>query len=215
MATGREPVPSVSPAGTWFCCVVCVPAGRMVLRTTALAGDRLFVSGSIGDSSLGLALLRKPALRVQWKLSQDEADGLIQRYRRPQPRLALAPALRQFASAAMDLSDGLVKDCDRLLRASGVAGRIDLARIPISPLARRLATHLPDAMMTLITAGDDYEILAAIPPGKTAGFIAAAASADVAVAEIGMIEAGTSTLVIEDGSGRPIAIPDRPGWDHF
>ena len=209
--TDRRPGPltiSITLAGT-------VPAGRMVLRTTALAGNRLFVSGSIGDASLGLALLRKPALRAQWKLSQDEADGLIRRYRRPQPRLALGPALRQFASAAMDLSDGLVKDCDRLLRASGVAGRINLAQVPVSPLARRLAPHLPDAVMTLITAGDDYEILAAVPPGKTAGFIAAAASADVAVTEIGTIEPGPSGLIIEDGSGQTVAIPDRPGWDHF
>jgi thiamine-monophosphate kinase len=209
--TDRRPGPltiSITLAGT-------VPQGRMVLRTTALPGNALFVSGTIGDSSLGLALLRNPALGAAWGLSQQEADSLIRRYRRPEPRLALAPALRQFATAAMDLSDGLIKDCDRLLRASGVAGRIQLDRVPLSTSAQRAAAHLPDAAMRLVTAGDDYEILAAVPPAKAAGFAAAAAGAGVAVTQIGTIEAGTPALSIEDSNGALIPMPDNPGWDHF
>ena len=209
--TDRRPGPltiSITLAGT-------VPKGRMVLRTTALPNDRLFVSGTIGDSGLGLALLRDPALAAQWGLSQEDADSLIRRYRRPEPRLALAPALRQFASAAMDLSDGLVKDCGRLLEASGVAGRIRLAQVPFSGAAQRAAARTREAELRLITAGDDYEILAAVPPAKAAAFVAAAARAGVAVTEIGTIEPGTPALVVEGSDGQPVHMPDRPGWDHF
>lgn len=209
--TDRRPGPltiSITLAGT-------VPQSRMVLRTTALPNDRLFVSGTLGESGLGLALLRDPGLAAVWGLPEAEADALIRRYRRPEPRLPLAPALRQFASAAMDLSDGLIKDCDRLLRASGVAGRIQLARVPFSAAAQRVAAHLPDGEMQLITAGDDYEILAAVPAAKAAGYVAAAASAGVAVTDIGTIEPGPRALVLEDSTGQPLPMPDRPGWDHF
>lgn len=209
--TDRRPGPltiSITLAGT-------VPQSRMVLRTTALPNDRLFVSGTLGESGLGLALLRDPARAATWGLSEAEADGLIRRYRRPEPRLTLASTLRQFASAAMDLSDGLLKDCHRLLRASGVAGRIRLVRVPLSPVARQAAAHLPGGEIQLITAGDDYEILAAVPPAKAAGYVAAAASAGVAVTEIGTLEPGPPALVLEDSAGQPTPMPDRPGWDHF
>lgn len=85
-----------------------VPRGTMVPRTTAQAGDTLFVSGTIGDAGLGLELAKNAALQAVWGLSDAAADTLRQRYRRPEPRLALAAPLRHYASAAMDVSDGLV-----------------------------------------------------------------------------------------------------------
>ncbi len=209
--TDRRPGPltiSVTLIGT-------VPQGRMVLRTTALPGSKLFVSGTIGDAALGLALLREPAQASAWQLSQLEADTLVRRYRRPEPRLALAAALRQYASAAMDISDGLVKDLDRMLRASGVAGRLRVDAVPLSAPARRVAAQAPEWLERLITAGDDFEVLAAVPPAKAAGFRTMAAAAGVAVTEIGALQAGPPVLTIEGLDGNPLPLPARTGWDHF
>ncbi len=114
-----------------------VPRGKMVPRTTAQAGDALFVSGTIGDAGLGLELVKSAGLQAAWGLSDAAADTLRQRYRRPEPRLALAAPLRQYASAAMDVSDGLVKDLERMMRASGVAGHLVAADVPLSDPARR------------------------------------------------------------------------------
>jgi thiamine-monophosphate kinase len=209
--TDRRPGPltiSISLIGT-------VPEGRMVPRGTALPGSKLFVSGTIGDAALGLALLREPAQAAAWGLSPPEADALRRRYRRPEPRLALAPALRQCACAAMDISDGLVKDLDRMLRASGVAGRLRANAVPLSAQARRVVARAPEAFERLITAGDDFEVLAAVPPARAAGFVTMAAAAGVAVTEIGILQAGPPALTIEGPDGNPLPLPVRKGWDHF
>ena len=110
-----------------------VERGRMVRRGTARAGDVVFVSGTLGDAALGLALRKDPALAAAWGLSPAEAEHLRRRYARPEPRLALASALRDHASAAMDISDGLAKDLARLCAASGCAARVRFAEIPLSP----------------------------------------------------------------------------------
>jgi thiamine-monophosphate kinase len=194
-----------------------VPQGRMVRRGTAKPGDLLFVSGTIGDAGLGLALAREPALAESWHLTAEGAEALVRRYRRPEPRLALGPALREHASAAMDLSDGLVKDLDRMLRASGVAGRLSAADVPLSAAASKFVTQVPDQsdrrLAHLITGGDDYEVLAAVPSAHVAHFRAAAAAAGVPVTVIGSVSAG-SGLRIDGPDGRPLALA-RPGWDHF
>jgi thiamine-monophosphate kinase len=191
-----------------------VPRGGMVPRGTAQPGDLLFVSGTIGDAALGLALACEPGLAAAWGLSAAEAETLIRRYRRPEPRLALGPALRQYASAAMDVSDGLVKDLDRMLRASGVAGRLRAADVPLSAAARKFRAHQTDrSLAKLITAGDDYEVLAAVPAAHAAHFRAAAAAADVLVTEIGSLSAGTG-LRIDGPDGQPVPV-EHKGWDHF
>ena len=192
-----------------------VPAGRMVQRATAGHGDRLFVSGTIGDAALGLLLARDPAHAANWKLSPAEAEYLLARYRRPTPRLALAPVLRDHAGAAMDLSDGLVKDLDRMLRASGASGHLDAARVPLSQPARRIVAVSPDWLARLVTAGDDYEVLCAVPPTESASFASAATAAGVPVTEIGTVEKGPAALTVTGPGGRPLALPERKGWDHF
>lgn len=209
--TDRRPGPltiSITMIGT-------VPTGRMVQRATARPGDRLFVSGTIGDAALGLLLARHPARAATWSLEPAEAEHLLARYRRPTPRLALAPVLLDYASAAMDLSDGLVKDLERMLRASGAAGRLDAGRVPLSDPARSIAASSSDWLGRLITAGDDYEVLCAIPPSKAAGFAAAAAAAGVTITEIGTVEEAPVALAVTGPDGRPLALPERRGWDHF
>jgi thiamine-monophosphate kinase len=190
-----------------------VPQGQMVRRGTALAGDAVFVSGTLGDAALGLALRRNAALAAAWGLSAAEGRHLRQRYLRPEPRLGLAEALREHASAAMDISDGLAKDLGRLCRASGCAGRVRLADLPLSPAAAKALAADPGLVEAVAGGGDDYEILAAVAPEKASDFVAAAGRSGIAVAHIGALTDG-SGVVLDGPDGRPVSLRS-PGWDHF
>ena len=190
-----------------------VPAGRMVRRAAAQAGDVLYVSGTLGDSALGLALKLDGGLAARLGLSADEAAYAIGRYLRPQPRVALAEALRLHARAAMDLSDGLMKDLGRMCRASAVGAIVKVADLPLSPVMRRALIAEPARIRDAVAAGDDYEILAAVAPSTCAGFEAAAQQAGVAVTRIGEVTSGPDVRVL-DAEGVTLA-PGRSGWDHF
>jgi thiamine-monophosphate kinase len=192
-----------------------VPRGQMVKRTTAHPGDVLFASGSIGDAALGLAIARDPSAAARLGLSAAAADAMVRRYRRPEPRLALAGAVRQYASAAMDISDGLVKDLERLLKASGVAGRLEAAEVPFSEPARKVLAASPSRLIELITAGDDYEVLASVPERSAEAFAAAARAAGVPVSRIGAVLPGPPALAIIGPDDQPLPVPLRTGWDHF
>ena len=215
--TDRRPGPitvSITAIGT-------VEQSKMVRRTTALPGCTLFVSGTIGDAALGLALARDTALAAAWGLSPAEAEHLLRHYRRPEPRLALAPVLRQYAAAAMDLSDGLIKDLERMLCGSGVAGRLRAGDVPLSEPARKVVAREPERLAQLLTAGDDYEVLTAVPGPRTLcdAFRSAASAAGVPVTEVGIV--GPSAwpqdgrgLLVEGPDGRPMTFA-RTGWAHF
>ena len=186
-----------------------VPEGSMVRRAGAKPGDAVFVSGSIGDASLGLAL-RKDA---PWKLSDAERQHLLSRYLLPQPRNALAEAVRTHASAAMDVSDGLVGDFSKLARASQVAAEIEIARVPLSDAAKAALAADPAMLETALTGGDDYEIVCTVPAAKADSFRAAAKSAAVPVTEIGQIKAGEGVRFV-DSHGRALAFK-RASFSHF
>ena len=209
--TDRRPGPltiSVTAVGS-------VPRGGMIPRRGAQPGDVLFVSGTIGDASLGLRLATQAKLQALWGLRDAEVDWLRQRYCRPQPRLALGQALRQYASAAMDISDGLVKDLERMLRVSGHAGRLVAPSVPLSGAARRIVERTPEVLSELITAGDDYEILAAVPNAKALDFAGAASQAGVTVTRVGEVLPGHAALSVIGNGGVPFALPHGRGWDHF
>ena len=190
-----------------------VERGRMVRRGTAGAGEALFVSGTLGDATLGLALRRDGALATAWGLTPAEAEHLRRRYTRPEPRLCLATALRDHAAAAMDISDGLAKDLARLCAASGCAARARFADMPLSPAAAKALAADPALAKLIVAAGDDYEVLATVPAAKARQFQASAAEAGVAVTQIGTTEPGAG-ISIEDRDGRPLSL-ERTGWDHF
>jgi thiamine-monophosphate kinase len=190
-----------------------VEQGRMVRRATARAGDAVLVSGTLGDASLGLALRKDPTLAAAWGLSPAEAEHLRRRYARPEPRLALAGALRDHASAAMDISDGLAKDLARLCTASGCAARVRFADLPLSSAAAKALAGDPRLIQRIVAGGDDYEILATVPAEQAPAFHAAAAAAGVPATQVGAMLAG-SDIVIEDPSSQPLSL-DRTGWDHF
>lgn len=192
-----------------------VPAGQMVRRAAARAGDRLFVSGTLGDAHLGLQLLRDATAGAAWRLDARQSAYLQQRYRRPEPRLNLREALCGAARAAMDLSDGLVKDLARMARASGTTAVIHLDRVPLSYAARAVVTADPDLHPALLTSGDDYEVLAAVAPEHAAAFSRLAEAAGIPVTDIGcMRDLEPETVTLLDAQNRPLKI-GRSGWDHF
>jgi thiamine-monophosphate kinase len=125
----------------------------------------------------------------------------------------LAPALRAHASAAMDLSDGLLKDLGRMCGASGVGARVMQADLPLSSALRRAIEAEPSRINTAIAAGDDYEILATVARESCTAFEAAAVAAGVAVTRIGEITS-TNEVHVLDADGAPLS-PGQSGWDHF
>lgn len=180
--------------------VGAVPAGAMVRRSGGRAGDRLYVTGCIGDAALGLEA--RAAQRAEDRLWPG-AVALIDRYLVPQPRLALAEAVRRHASAAMDVSDGLVGDASKLAVASGTGLTLRLGDVPLSDAARQAIADRPDRFATAMTGGDDYELLCAIPPDGAARFEAAAAAAGVPVTAIGELSPAGDAVVVLDASGLP------------
>ena len=186
-----------------------VPEGTMVRRAGAKPGDRVFVSGSIGDAALGL-VLRKGAT---WKLSEGQRQHLASRYLLPQPRNALAEAVRGHASAAMDVSDGLAGDFAKLCRASRVAAEIEVARVPLSDAAKTVLAAEPAMLETALTGGDDFEIVCTVPAAKADSFRAAAKAADVTVTEIGEIKAGEGVRFV-DSNGQALAFKCA-SFSHF
>ena len=191
-----------------------VPKGRMVRRSTAAVGDAVYVSGTVGDATLGLALAGNPALAQRCGLDAAAQAYLDARFRLPQPPVGLRSALLGHARAAMDISDGLVKDFDRLCRVSSVGGEIDATAVPLSAAARAVVAAGGATLAELITGGEDYEVLAAIAPHEVEKFEAAAAAAGTPVTRIGSIVDGRQGLIVHDGSAHAMAFT-RTGWDHF
>jgi thiamine-monophosphate kinase len=189
-----------------------VPHGKMVRRDGARAGDRIYVSGTIGDAAAGLMLRKQKETSAS--LDRSARDFLLDRYLHPQPRLALAPILRAYATAAMDISDGLVGDLTKMLRVSGVSARIELPRIPLSDAARSALAADPSLHERLLTSGDDYEILCTVPPHESGSFEAAAKKATIDVTAIGVVEAGHDAPCFLDQDGRKKDFA-RGSFSHF
>ncbi|GAA4770371.1 thiamine-phosphate kinase [Stakelama sediminis] len=162
-------------------------------RSGAQAGDALWVTGTIGDAGAGLAI------------AQGEAgpDTLLDRYRRPVPRLAEGRALAPIVHAMMDVSDGLLIDASRMAVASGLAVDIALDAVPLSDALIGHRKDNRDSRMAAVTAGDDYELLFALPPGT---------GPSVPATRVGSFNHG-SGLLLTDG-GAPIPLPDRTGFEH-
>ena len=197
-----------------------VPSGQMVKRAGARAGDLVVVSGTIGDAALGLLALKREGLIGG--LSREQIPELVRRYRVPEPRLALAPVLREYANAAMDISDGLAGDLAKLAAQSGVGAFIETARLPLSgPAENALRNEQsitgliddPHMLSTILTGGDDYEVLCAIPETEFHAFAEAAGAAGVPVTAIGRFESGGEVEVL-GSKGQRITL-DRLSYSHF
>ena len=191
-----------------------VPPGKALLRSGARAGDDLYVSGTLGDARLALEVFRGTR-----SLPQAAFDAARIRMETPTPRVALGLALRGVATAAADISDGLVGDLGHILKASGVGGCIDTS-IAIDLIANK--DHLTlgkgqfDSEMALdcvLGGGDDYELVFTAPPAARNRVKAAAVQAQTPVTRIGQIE-GTSGLRLVDAAGQPLT-QRFASFDHF
>lgn len=203
--TVRTPGPVMVSVATFG----SVPEGRMVRRSTAKVGDKVFVTGTIGDAALGLKL----RTGASWPLSEAQRAHLADRYLLPRPRSALAETVLHYASASMDVSDGLVGDLTKLCRVSGVAAEIDAARVPLSDAGRAVLDADLAARETAFTGGDDYEILCTVEPAKVDRFRVAAMAAKVAVTEIGTIGEGEGAR-FRDAQGDQLVF-QHGAFSHF
>jgi thiamine-monophosphate kinase len=190
-----------------------VPAGTMIRRSGARPGDHIVVTGTLGDSALGLELRKRPDAQGFAQLGESEKAHLADRYLLPQPRLAIVEALREAAHAAMDISDGLVGDLAKLAAASGVAAQIEVRSVPLSAAARAVLAGAPERLETVLTGGDDYEIVAAVPENRLTALKEAANEAKVAVTTIGRIETGNS-VTVRGPDGQPLLLK-RASFSHF
>ena len=188
-----------------------VPEGTMVRRAGARPGDLVFASGSIGDAALGLVLRKGEG--AGWDLDPVQRQHLVSRYLLPQPRNALAEAVRTHASAAMDVSDGLAGDLAKLCRVSQVAADIDVGQIPHSDAAKAVMARDAAMRETALTGGDDYEILCTVPPAKADSFREAAKAANVPVTQVGVIAEGEGAR-FRDVQGKPLTFK-HASFSHF
>ncbi len=199
--TGAGTVISVTVLGE-------IRKGAYVSRLGARPGDLLYVSGTIGDGALGL-LARQGLLRA---LPPQHEQNLIARYQIPEPRMELAPLLRKYATAAMDVSDGLVGDLEKLVRASEVSTKIQLSDIPFSEAVADCAGVESNHAKTAITGGDDYEILFTIEAQFRQQFEESAKSLPFRVTAIGEISQGEGITVF-DFAGRVMEFSST-GYNH-
>ncbi|HQR21241.1 MAG TPA: thiamine-phosphate kinase [Burkholderiaceae bacterium] len=183
-----------------------VPRGQALLRSGAVAGDELWVSGTLGDGALGLA-----SRRGELQLAQKASDAAVDRLERPQPRVALGMALRGIATAAIDISDGLAGDLGHILERSRLAATVDWNAVPRSQALRAL--DVVTQQRFVLAGGDDYELLFTAPPSASAAVRAAGVAAGVDVTRIGVVRAGAG-LTVSGPDGREVDIAAR-AFDHF
>lgn len=180
-----------------------VPAGQALTRSGARAGDLLCVGGELGNAAGAL-----PLVLGERQADAALAEPLLAHYWSPSPQLALGQALRGKATAALDISDGLLGDCGHIATASGVALRLELERLPLSPALRGFM-GLEKARQAALTGGDDYIIAFTLPPAERAGLLAAGWPVHV----VGRVEAGQG-VSLHDAHGRDIT-PAVRGYQHF
>lgn len=183
-----------------------VPDGREFRRSGADIGDDVWVSGTIGDAAFGLKVLMGE-VKGEW-------PELVDRYRLPRPRLALARELSGLVSACLDVSDGLVQDAGHIARQSGVRLEIDGPAVPLSDAATSLVASAPALRHSMLTGGDDYELLFTAAPEAFKAVREAGERAGTAMSRIGRVEVGAG-VVVTDGSGRPLQGLEHAGWRHF
>jgi thiamine-monophosphate kinase len=183
-----------------------VPHGQMILRSGAKVGDAICISGTLGDGALGLA-----CLAGRLRVSEEHEKHLVARYRLPQPRLAVGQALRTYATACLDVSDGLVADIGHICAASHVAAVIERDKIPLSPAVRAAVAAMPELWAGVFGGGDDYELAFTVPGDQVARLDQIAAAAHVPLTVIGRIVGSESgklgSVTVVDGAGMPVDVP--------
>jgi thiamine-monophosphate kinase len=175
---------------------------RTPLRSGAKAGDTLWLVGTLGDAAAGLAQLQEDPAAV---------GPLIEVYQRPVPQLAAGQALAPHAHAMMDVSDGLLLDASRMAEVSGCSFDLDLDALPLSAAFVRERGHDRDARLFAATGGDDYALLAAIPPGIDP--LSLPLPERTTIARIGGVGAQGRGIALLSG-GKTVPLPERLGHEH-
>jgi thiamine-monophosphate kinase len=184
-----------------------VPHGTALCRSGAQAGDLLAVSGTLGDAAAGLAMLKTSPPSA----GRRDVDELIRRFDYAEPRVQLGLSARGIATAAMDLSDGLVGDLPKLAQASGLAARVSVERLPLSA-AMRATVSAKQALDWALAGGDDYELLLAVPAARFAELKAAADRLNLMLTTIGELCDGVGVSWSLNGKD---FLPRVSGFDHF
>ncbi|MBB4264836.1 thiamine-phosphate kinase [Roseospira visakhapatnamensis] len=212
---GGDTVATPGPATFSITILGTVPPGTHLSRGGGRPGDHLWVSGTIGDSALGLRALQGDLAF----LDEDARASLADRYRLPCPRVALGIGLRGLATAALDISDGLSADLAHLCRASGCAARVSGPAVPLSAPARDCVSADPTWLDVVLGGGDDYELVFAAPPGRDAAIRALGDRLNIPVTRVGALvpaapEAPDTPLVwVLDGNGAPLTLA-ATGYRH-
>lgn len=190
-----------------------VPHGKMVKRSGARVGDRLFVTGPIGTKAAGLKALTDEA----WAkcAETDDLAELIAEYRAPTTPFndIYARIIRDHASASLDVSDGLLIDLERLCAASGVGARVESEAVPLHRIVRRLVKTGAFGRKEIFTGGDDYVCLFAVPQNKAE--VLANSGGIARCYLIGEIVPQAEGVQVVDAAGKPLAFGRRHGYDHF
>ncbi|HWY61836.1 MAG TPA: thiamine-phosphate kinase [Rhizomicrobium sp.] len=185
-----------------------VPEGRMVKRSGARAGDAVYVTGTIGDSGGGLAIFK----REKHALTETQRDHLTGRYQLPEPPVVFGAALRELASASVDVSDGLIADLGHIAAGSGVGIQLFGEKIPRTDALRALWGEGMDAIGRAVTAGDDYQIAFTANPAMDSKIQFASRNTGVSVTCIGTVTTGQDVELLLHGESYNVS---KPGYRHF
>jgi thiamine-monophosphate kinase len=207
---GGDIVGTAGPATISVTMIGEIPKGAALRRNGARPGDEIYVTGTIGDGAAGLAILRNMAA----KLEDHQKDALRRRYLLPEPRLEAGIALRVMASAALDISDGLIADLGHMAETSGADAIIRIDQIPVSDAARAALRTGEMTLTGLLAGGDDYELLFAASPDKRAAIAQASSGLGLDMTRIGTFDAGRGRVVALDAEGSAVDF-STSGFKHF
>ncbi len=211
---GGDTVATPGPLTLTVAAFGTVAEGRALLRSSARPGDRIYVSGTIGDGALGLRALGGGLAG----LDADHRAALIDRYRRPRPRVALGQGLVGLAQGCVDISDGLAADLGHMAAASGTAAVVEAARVPLSPAGRAAVDADGDLMRVVLGGGDDYELLFTASVGAGEAIEALSRRLDLTLSAIGHMSkegpaSAAGSVTILDSKGVAIHLKEK-GYQH-
>jgi len=190
-----------------------LPKGSIVRRSGGSPGDIVAVTGTIGDAGLGLVLRKDEALADALRSMDVECGPLLESFDKPRPNVAVADLVGAFATAAMDVSDGLAKDAARMAATSNTGAELHIDAVPVSAAAQAgIDAGLFDKL-DMLGSGEDYQVLLSVNPGNWKKLKAEALVRGIVINKIGVLTEG-SAVIWRDSSGRPVDIA-VPGWDHF
>ena len=206
---GGDSTSTPGPTALTLTAIGQVAAGREIRRSGAKPGDRVWVSGTIGDAYLGLKVLRGE----YGGLAPEHRAALAARFQLPDPRIELGPRLAGIASAMIDVSDGLLADLGHICETSRVAAVVALPRLPLSQAAQAAVAGDAALHAALATGGDDYDLLFTAPPDADDEIVSLSRSLNLPISEIGTIEEGEGVRLL-DAAGAAIPVA-AAGWRHF